>query len=54
MVAVATTCTAEVRMPAMISGMARGTSTRRTSWPSERPMPRAASRTSSGTSAMPT
>jgi hypothetical protein len=52
-VAVATTCTAEVRMPAMISGMATGSSIRHSTWRPRMPMPSAASRTSRSTERTP-
>jgi hypothetical protein len=52
-VAVATTCTAEVRMPAMISGVATGTSTCHSTWRPRMPIPSAASRTSGSTERTP-
>ena len=42
-----------MRSPAMISGIASGTSTRQSSWRSVRPMPRPASFVSSGTLSRP-
>ena len=47
------TVTVATRRPAMIAGSARGSSTRRSDWPGVRPIPRAASRASSGTSRSP-
>ena len=52
--AVAITATAAVRTPAMMSGIAIGTSTRRSICRPFIPIPRAASRRSSSTSATPT
>jgi hypothetical protein len=54
MVAVATTCTAASRTPTMIIGSASGSSTRRSSWPPDIPMPCAASRAAASTSRKPT
>ena len=51
--AVATTCTAEVRMPAMISGMAIGSSTCHSTCRPRMPMPSAAWRTSGSTERTP-
>ena len=42
-----------MRSPAMISGIASGTSTRQSSWRSVRPIPRPASFVSSGTLSSP-
>ncbi len=53
-VAVATTCTAAVRMPVIISGTARGSSARSTTWRSSMPIARADSTTSRSTSRKPT
>src|SRR3712207_1293974 len=52
-VALATTCTAEVRMPAKITGAATGNCMRVRICPPESPMPRAASMTSGLTSLRP-
>ena len=49
MVAVATTFTAEMRIPPKISGSASGSSTRRTTWAPVIPMPRAESTVSRST-----
>ena len=49
----AITWTTAVRTPAAISGRASGSSTRRSTWPPDIPIPRAASRTSRSTSRMP-
>src|SRR4029077_7919013 len=53
-VAVATTLTADVRMPASTSGKAKGISIRRRIPSSERPIPRADSMTSGSTARVPT
>ena len=52
-VAIATVETVAIRSPAMISGTASGSSTRRKSWLSVMPMPRPASLAPSGTLASP-
>src|SRR5215208_423241 len=52
-VALATTCTAEVRMPAKITGAAIGSCMRLSTWLPERPIPRAASMMSRRTSLRP-
>ena len=48
-----TVVVAAIRRPAMIAGSASGSSTRHSSWRSVRPMPRPASRASSGTPSRP-
>ena len=52
-VEIATVETVAMRSPAMISGRARGSSTRQSSWRSVIPMPRPASLLSTGTFASP-
>ena len=54
MVAVAHTCTKASRMPEKMIGSASGSSTRRSTSPSDMPIPRAASTVSRSTSRMPT
>ncbi len=54
MVAVAHTCTTASRMPEKMIGSASGSSTRRSTSPSDMPIPRAASTVSRSTSRMPT
>ena len=52
-VAVATICSIELRMPEMISGNALGTSTRQSTWLPVMPMPLAASRAAGSTLRIP-